>query len=79
MDCWILGFFNISPRFGGGSGLKLGDRFLDVWFCQVISPRFGGGSGLKQNKFRPRYGREEDLPSLRRGERIETRRWTAGY
>ena len=39
----------------------------------LISPRFGGGSGLKLGKAGAvRYGRTVYLPSLRRGERIET-------
>ena len=42
---------------------------------QPISPRFGGGSGLKR-RMRMRdpvqWFKCADLPSLRRGERIET-------
>ena len=38
----------ISPRSGGGSGLKLGSD-QEVVHGGDISPRFGGGSGLKHS------------------------------
>ena len=37
----------VSPRFGGGSGLKH-DRPPSDRLDGHVSPRFGGGSGLKQ-------------------------------
>ena len=37
----------ISPRFGGGSGLKPLRSYKTDHPSQAISPRFGGGSGLK--------------------------------
>ena len=37
---------NVSPRFGGGSGLK--PSYLSGrGNFEEVSPRFGGGSGLK--------------------------------
>ena len=39
----------------------------------AISPHFGGGSGLKRLKLGDHFAAEDDLPSLRWGERIETR------
>ena len=48
----------VSPRFGGGSGLK---QFLGRVETreQIVSPRFGGGSGLK-----PKEQRESDDGAL---------------
>ena len=66
----------VSPRFGGGSGLKHPYQTLRISRRERhVSPRFGGGSGLKL------FGRPirvssihgpPRLPSLRRGEWIET-------
>ena len=68
----------ISPRFGGGSGLKLqiSRRWRSRHKTRGISPRFGGGSGLKRgiNNVNIDLDWPAYLPSLRRGERIETDR-----
>ena len=39
----------VSPRFGGGSGLKLCNVDI-VSEGTDVSPRFGGGSGLKPDQ-----------------------------
>ena len=60
----------VSPRFGGGSGLK---HFVSLSMAETssVSPRFGGGSGLKRIGIDD-LAEEIRLPSLRRGEWIET-------
>ena len=47
----MLDSFDVSPHFGGGSGLKhvfLTGRIV----AQFVSPHFGGGSGLKLSRSR---------------------------
>ena len=68
----------VSPRFGGGSGLKH-NRCADGWMKVLVSPRFGGGSGLKRCRpFAPKL-QFRGLPSLRRGEWIETMSTTVSW
>ena len=62
----------ISPHFGGGSGLKH-PCFWPPLCRRLISPHFGGGSGLKRKGCGIAQGLARNLPSLRWGERIETR------
>ena len=66
-----VGHALVSPRFGGGSGLKLRVQLCDDFTVEVVSPRFGGGSGLKLLAGDV-PAKNYCLPSLRRGEWIET-------
>ena len=69
---------NISPRFGGGSGLKQ-EHSLTKRKVSGISPRFGGGSGLKQAepevieqkalRISPRFGGGSGLKLCQTGQR----------
>ena len=67
----MLDSFDVSPHFGGGSGLKhvfLTGRIV----AQFVSPHFGGGSGLKLSRSRILRTRLLVSPHFGGGERIET-------